>query len=717
MKPFAPATSAPIPTLKMKRTRTLTFFALAGVTVLSVGASTVMLNLLADRFVTRLDVTATGEQQLAPRTTQLLAQLSGSTRLIVAADFRAIDPRARQYLTDVTDEVSARSRDFSATLIDTGSTRGTTDFKATIAQLVQRDKQVLDAHAAALAAGTQSATTLSQSLTQTIEPILAQLAQATTSTPTLRTYANQAAAVVRLRAADLTDATARVRQDLAPDELGLPKLDQAQRTLLERFDQTSTDLSSLSRDVRRLSQDAATPAQATAQLTSLASQLESTRDAALAQLAKLRELRRPDLLRVAAALRTGAAALLVGPPATDGSSSLVALDISQLLPSAAWLDATEASKGDQRRRVEELVAAAFASVLSPSKPIVVFTHAELRPFMDQAPVIDAMRERLALRGVDFVEWSIITQDAPNIAEIDPTLSRPLVYVLISPDSAARSETGSLSGSQRATKLAQTITSLAEKRQNMLVCLLPSMLPGFGEKDPLATALETFGVSARTGSPLLTRVSTPQLSYAENERVIQTSAGSDHVIASAIRGLPTYLTWCVPVELSPDQRGWQGSMILSTPANAQTWGESQWLRIYQTPREQIPLIPDQPKYDEGRDLKPPSQAWSLAIATQKAQQRAIIVGSNSWITDKYSQQTGTVEGRQTLLFPGNVELFEAGVLWLAGQDTMIAQSPAARSVAMVRGLDAASLTRLRWSMVLGLPGVVLLAGMVYAFTRR
>jgi hypothetical protein len=49
--------------------------------------------------------------------------------------------------------------------------------------------------------------------------------------------------------------------------------------------------------------------------------------------------------------------------------------------------------------------------------------------------------------------------------------------------------------------------------------------------------------------------------------------------------------------------------------------------------------------------------------------------------------------------------------------MIAQSPAARSVAMVRGLDAASLTRLRWSMVLGLPGVVLLAGMVYAFTRR
>ena len=709
--------NAPASKANVKRRRTLQFFALAGVTAISLAASTAMLNLLADRYATRVDVTATGEQQLAPRTTQLLSQLAGSTQLIVAADFRTIDPRARQYLTDVTDEIAARSREFSATLIDTGSTRGVSDFKSTIATLVQRDKTILDAHTSAIEAGSQSATSVSQTLSQSIEPQFTSLAQAGFATPTLRTYANQAAAVVRLRASDLTDAAVRVRQQLTHDDLGLPRLDEAQRTLLERMDQAASDLSALARDVRRLSQDAATPSQATQQLTTMATQLEVARDATLASLGKLRELRRPDLLRVAAALRTGAAALLVGPPGGDGASSLVALELGQLLPSGAWLDATEASRGDQRRRVEELVAAALASVLAPSKPIVVFTHAELRAFMDEAPVIDAMRERLGLRGVDFVEWPVVTQDAPAIAEVDPTLSRPLVYVVISPDSAARSETGAMSGTQRAAKLAQTITTLRERQSNMLVCLLPSMLPGFGEKDPIAVAIEAFGVNARTGTPLLTRVTTPQFTYVENERVVQATDAGEHVIASAVRGLPTYLTWCVPVELASDSRGWSGSPVLTTPAETQTWGESQWLRVYQTPREQVPLIPDQPKFDEGRDVRGTGGAWTLAVAMERETHRAVVVGSNSWITDKYSQQMGTVEGRQTLLFPGNVELFEASVLWLAGQDTMIAQSPAARSVAMVRAIESPSLARLRWSIVLGLPGLVLLAGAIYGLTRK
>lgn len=708
--------NAAAPRASVKRARTLNFFALAGVTAISLAASTAMLNLLADRYAARVDVTATGEQQLAPRTTQLLSQLAGSTQLIVAADFRTIDPRARQYVTDVTDELAARSREFSTTLIDTGSARGVSDFKGTIASLVQRDRTILDAHAAAIDAGAQAATSVSRSLTEGIEPQFAQLAQAGFATPTLRTYANQAGAVLRLRASDLADASIRVKQDLTPDDLGLPRLDEAQRTLLERLDQAASDLSALARDVRRLSQDAATPAQATRQLTALATQLDTARDATLTQLGKLRELRRPDLLRVAAALRTGAAALLVGPAGGDGASSLVALDMGQLLPSAAWLDATEASRGDQRRRVEELVAAALASVLAPKKPIVVFTHAELRAFMDEAPVIDAMRERLGLRGVDFVEWPVVTQDAPAIAEVDPTLARPLVYVVISPDSAARSETGALSGTQRAAKLAQTITNLREKGSNLLMCLLPSMLPSFGEKDPVAVALEGFGVQARTGTPLLSRVATPQFTYVENERVVQTTDAGEHVIASAVRGLPTYLTWCVPLEAATDSRGWAASPVLTTPADAQTWGESQWLRVYQTPREQVPLIPDQPKFDEGRDLRG-SGVWTLALAAEKDGQRAVVVGSNSWITDKYSEQMGTVEGRQTLLFPGNVELFEASVLWLAGQDTMIAQSPAARSVAMVRAIESPSLARLRWSIVLGLPGLVLLVAVIYGMTRK
>jgi hypothetical protein len=171
-------------------------------------------------------------------------------------------------------------------------------------------------------------------------------------------------------------------------------------------------------------------------------------------------------------------------------------------------------------------------------------------------------------------------------------------------------------------------------------------------------------------------------------------------------------------------------VYSVVASNEVWAESQWLRLWQTPRDQRMFLTDLPAFDAGRDSRWPEgkdtgrpQRWTVAAAAERAElgkpvQRALIVGSNGWFVDPITQQQATgPDGRPVPRNPGNMELFEGAVSWLAGQDDLIAQSPSARATAMIREIPAAELTRLRAAMVLGMPLLVLLTGGVYRLTRR
>ena len=93
---------------------------------------------------------------------------------------------------------------------------------------------------------------------------------------------------------------------------------------------------------------------------------------------------------------------------------------------------------------------------------------------------------------------------------------------------------------------------------------------------------------------------------------------------------------------------------------------------------------------GRESAKP-QAWRVAVASErfevgKPSQRLVAVGSNSWYMDAVSRQTANVDGRMVLAYPGNSEMFEAAVWWLAGQDDLIAQSPSAQAVAIIQPMS-------------------------------
>jgi hypothetical protein len=360
---------------------------------------------------------------------------------------------------------------------------------------------------------------------------------------------------------------------------------------------------------------------------------------------------------------------------------------------------------------------------------VVFMHAELRPFMDELRLIDELRARLMLRGMDVVEWTVLAQEKPPIVSVDPTGARPVVYLALSPDSAAAAPAqGGLSGAQRAAKLADALDALLAEGKAVAISLNPSLLPTYGERDPLARVIEgRLGVRALTGTPVLTDAPAPTGRLVETDLVLR-SRDADHPLARSAAGLPTYFTWCVP--LLAGEGGAKGESHANGASDAPStrifevgasspnaWRETQWLRLRQTPREQRSLLPDAPAFDDGRDERVPEEGWGVVVAVQRGSARAVVVGSNDWFIDAVTQQRATIDGRPALLYPGNMELAEAAIWWLAGEDRLIAQSATARAAPMIRAMEPGELSRLRWGVILVPPLAVVAVGVVYRLTRR
>jgi hypothetical protein len=167
-------------------------------------------------------------------------------------------------------------------------------------------------------------------------------------------------------------------------------------------------------------------------------------------------------------------------------------------------------------------------------------------------------------------------------------------------------------------------------------------------------------------------------------------------------------------------------LYTLPATESTWSESQWLRLWQVPESQRAMMSDLPAFDKDHDSRWPegrpgdkTQKWLLAAAAERSEvgappQRTVIVGANWWFFDKIAQPQISVDGRAGAARPGNTELFEASVYWLAGQDEYIAQSPNAQAFAIIQ--DTNVLSALRMTTIFGVPAGVLLLGVLYRLVR-
>ncbi|MFZ4574573.1 MAG: hypothetical protein ACOYN0_09260 [Phycisphaerales bacterium] len=701
------------------------------VTVLAVLVTVITANIAAGKFVMRWDLTATSERTLAARTKVEIARLEGHYRFVIVADQTGFDSRSRRRVEDVLKEMHSRGANFGYSIIDTSSPRGIAAYQRLLWDLTEREALPLREQTKAVELGMAGVSGLSTYLTTTLAPALMEIHDAlpgSAQVEQVRAYLQQAAARARLASRDLlkaaTDAQDSLRNRVG--DIPLPLSDSAAATIVKPLGPAVDFLAQVHKDLASLAASdlaAGPPAErARAQLDGV----EQQRSAGAVLADSLRRLERLDLTRVVDVLKSSQCALLIGPQ----GKGLVAVDIEELYPRVEY--AVEGSAAaDLSRRVEDVIASALSALRAPERPIAVLVHGENGPFIDDIPMFASLMGSLRRKGIDLIEWpAVLSADGPSLASVDPRGQRPVVYIVLSPDStAAAKERGQLTGAQRAEKLGLVVQELIARGKPVLMNLNPSVAPSYGQSDPLASALAAFGLTADTGRPLFRELSSPRGKVVETDRMVQPVEGP-HALTGAVLGLPTYLPWPVAILDRPLPAGTRAksTSLYELAADSRTWAESQWTGVWTTPREKRGAIAELPKFDasqdarwpEGRDTGKP-QAWRVAVASErfevgKPPQRLVVVGSNSWFMDAVTSQTASVDGRRVPAYPGNSELFESAVWWLAGQDDLIAQSPTAQAVSIIQPMSEALTSRVRLAVIVGLPASILMLGLLARLIR-
>ncbi|MEX2218917.1 MAG: hypothetical protein WD749_09175 [Phycisphaerales bacterium] len=699
------------------------------VLVLAGTISVIVLNILAAKPALRWDLTAAGEHRLSPRTAAVLARVSQPHEIIVAgplSDRAAVDPEAWRRTRDVLARIGDESRaHISATIIDTGTGEGLRRYQDLLTRLAEREGPAATTQVETLSAAAATAEQLAaalEALSPKLQAIREAIPEDSPGAPANRAYFEQRAAEARVSARSLREIAGKAAQLLATpiDPLPLPDTEQAAGLLRPAFGEVHAGLAAIADNLRRFAGLPSAPAGGAADAArGLADEAARLRDQAGIARDALDRLPRLDLPRIASVLRSGSAVLVVGP----AGKGLTAVEFGDILPPGS----PGPSLVDRGRVAEELLSAAIASLVAPARPIVVLLHAQTRAAVERLPFFDAISQLLAMRGVDILLWPVAESDTPPpTTRLDPQGNRPVVYVVFNTAGFTGGPTGQ-TGQERLAKLARAIESLARDGKPLLLSVLPSNAPSYGDKDPTTAFLAPLGLEVDAGRPLLREFLTPEGRRVEAFQRLQPEAG-DHPILRAIRGLPTRLEWPIPMRpASPAPPGITITPLYSAAAQggAVLWAESQWLALFQVPISQHAGITNAPTPDSRDDTAGP---WVLAAAVEVrrpaaeggpasgAPQRLVVVGSNSWFTDPVLREPMQVEGRIVAANPGNAELFEAAVYWLAGQDDLIAQSATARAAPIIKAMPEGLQRMLQLLAIFGLPALVLAAGVVYRVWR-
>ncbi len=701
-------------------------------------ACVVFANILAERLAPRIDLTAAGEHELSPRTKALLGRLDKGYRIVIATRFDDSNRRARRRLEDVLDRFkqSAGEGVLSTTMIDLASSDSESDGQRAFAELqrdlADRERGTISVHANTLgdsfAACDELATTL-DALAGNLESLRDRLAVGEAALVPTRDTLDAGARQSRANARSLRELAEKLRGELASQQQNsiVPNTPPMIENVRDAVSSTATYLDAVAEGLGKFAANEQVPKGARDRARPLPATITPARDLASRTADRLSRLPTLEILRVASVIQSQSAALVIGPGGAEGGPAsaglaphrvnLNAIPIERLLP-------LDSAPGDQRQDAEELISTALAALADPIRPIVVLVHAERTAGLSKA-AFTSMADRLALRGIEWVEWACaVDAEPPSLARFDPANARPVVYVVVSTNSAASGQ-GGTSGVERAQRLGRVIATLISQGKSVLLSSYPSTLPAFGQQDPIVASLAPLGVAIDTARPVLRERATTGGRFVEaftRATALRPTASIDHPLLGAIGNLPTVFTW--PVAIAPAPSG-LAKDVTFTPLYEITdpacWAESEWMAYAQVPMDQHgPGMALAPANDSAQDLG--TGPWTIAAAIERHDrslikpQRVVVVGANFWFVNDMLTSSVMVDQRAVPANPGNAELFESAVLWLAHQDELIAKSVTARQVALIKPMSGGSLSALRWGLMAGLPALALAFGAAWRFWR-
>ncbi len=682
----------------------------AAVMALAVTAIASFLLLITERTSVQLDRLATRDHVLSSRTVQLLNRLTGEHEIVVVANLGVglADPVAAQQTLDTLDTIARASDKVSLTVIDTGKSDGLSKSDALIQQMLGRFETELadrDALIRAAAADTDALATRLGDLAERMPAVAEAFPTTMADDAAIARYLEQNASVMRVGREDLEAARDSAVELLESTRANVPvpRMQESVAALLPLLGRIGADTGTLADQLRVAESSLSTEGRRA--VAPVRASLTEARDAAAVLIASLESAQPLAIERVAGVLEASSAVLVIAPPGSPGGG-VAAINFERLFPPSISAD-DSAFRTDERHRAEQLVATALLTLSSNDAPIVVLVHGAPFRLAPEFRVIGYAVDRLLSRSMDVLEWPVaLSASAPSLAAVNPEGVRPVVYVVIP------SEAGTADGARRNAAVADTLAGLISSGESVMVSLLPSELAAYGQKDLMAAPLAAMGIEAMTATPLLSKVRTPAGPIVTSDLEFANDATAPPV-ASAVRGLRHVLTWSVPLTVE------SGESLL-TVALPDTWAESEWLsfrsvRPSDRNAAQVQGRLRAPAPDEGTD-DDVTGPWSVAVATERDGQRAIVVGSSGWFFDSVTTVALQVGTRAVPRYPGNIELFESGVYWLAGQDDLVATSEAASSIAFIPPLEPGALRAIRWVLIAGLPLLVLLVGAGWRFLR-
>ncbi|MCA9310518.1 MAG: hypothetical protein KDA21_04880 [Phycisphaerales bacterium] len=692
----------------------------------AVTASCLIAGALGGRYKMRVDVTATREYALSARTEALLATVDRPHTIVVSADFQQMDRRARQRIRDVIIEFTETSPLIRSMEIDTATGDGRQAFGGLLADLAAQYQDTISQQKTRLARAGEETGSAAAGLNRVAEQLRAlqpRLPDSAAGTDVV----GQAEVLVRL-ASELEQAAVVVTQAGTHEVMGvaLPEGDVAQDAAMTRLEQAARAMTTVAGFADALRAESEEPTLVTS-CQIMAEEARRVAAGAATTSDDLRRIRPLTPLLIARVLQAQNAVLIVS------DTDVQAIEFDALFPSTARIDAAGGSEAEIRFAGEELIATAIGGMNMNRPPIVVFVHGEQTRLFDDSgrptsPALRAFRrlfERLRLRGIDVAEWamhfdSVRPQNSEIMARISAANSRrtgtdrPIVWVMLGPP-ARRGPAGTAERLEIVARMADGLAGLIQDGQPVLVNVDPSDLAAFSESDPIAGRLTALGLKVDSARPLMRVVQTPT-GPATYVSQVSREANEAHPVGGAIDGLALILPWVTSMSIAEQTGDHVVTPLITIPDDVRTWAESEWLGFRNAPQRDpaMPLMLANPPTPLPA-LDGVNGPWIVAAAVKTpatagtSESRAIVVGSPSWFGDQYIELAELVQNRRVWRYPGNAELFEASVFWLAGLDEFVAPSAQAHDIDRIGDLSEGQLTAIRWFLIAGMPVGVLLAG--------
>ncbi len=727
-------------TAGLRRTR---YGAMTAILISAAAAIALFIGVIGERTAQRYDLTATRTYTLSSRTTGMLDTLDMPVEVVVVVNLGPegmADTRSVQRIRDLLGEYTKQSDSIDYTILDTASPESRAEFNRVVALMASYAEDDISTHRQTLE---RTVTGLEQT-----EQSLRSLADRTQDTADAASefVGGQIEAFLgqmRTMAGECASAREAVQTALANEVAGtnLPASDNAQQAASQLLTNASSAFSDISAWARQISQapqieDESLKANA-ASLATAAGEAASQSAATLDRLVRLTPL---EPLLVTRALQQTEAVLVVSPRGTT------AIKFDAIFPLR-----TSVEQGQSIAQVsfagEELISTAISTLSMKDPPILAIVHAEPGRIFDETGrpsaatsgdtnsphsrlgiALNQTAQRLRMRRIDVVEWPVaLDQVRPSFLSINPDRTRPVIWFIVGEPSRIgldASQGRSLSDrAERLRRLAAAVDQLYDAGENILMAVEPSELPAIGDNPPLTDRLTELGVTVDAGRPLVRRIPTAQ-GDAWTTFFEFTSPLPGSPISEPLSGLLGAVAWATPIQIDPDLATEAGATVhplYRVEDSDNVWAEAEWLR-YRYAFEAQPFgaitMRTPPTPSPSRDSV--TGPWTVAATIERpatadsgrdpgSVQRIVLVSAAGWFHDPFVFSQASVDGRTITRYPANAELIDASLFWLSGMDELIARSARVSDVSRIRDLSKSQNTALRWSMIAGLPVLVLLIG--------